>query len=128
MPFYVDVPNETLVGRGEQQARIVQIGGPKPSEFDKNKQSIRLVFEITQGKFKGEKLTKHFTLSLSSKAALGQLYRNLVGDLKPGAQVDLEDLLHREVGLYVNHKDGADGPYAVVQDVFKPEDTTLSVT
>lgn len=124
MPLYVDVPNETLVGRGEHRARILQIGEPKPSEFDKSKQSIRLTFEVTQGKFKGERLTKHYTLSLSSKAALGQLYRNLLGEVKPGAQVDLEDLVGQEASILVTHKDGDDGPYAVIQDVFKAESTT----
>ncbi|MBI1744680.1 hypothetical protein HYR54_16665 [Candidatus Acetothermia bacterium] len=121
MSVYVEVPNETLIGRGEHQAKIVTIGKPEQSKFDESKQSVKLTFEITAGKFEGERLTKHFTLSLSSKAALGQLYRRLMGEPKPGERVDLEELLGQEVSIIVTHKAGDDGDYAVIQDVFAPE-------
>lgn len=118
MSLYIEVPNETLIGRGEHQAKIVALSRPEPSKFDESKQSIKLFFEITSGKFKGEKLTKHFTMSLSSKAALGQLYRRLMGEPKPGERVNLESLIDQSVSIIVTHKDGDDGPYAVIQDVF----------
>lgn len=121
MSVFVDVPNETLVGRGVHQAKIVTIGKPEQSKFDETKQSIKLTFEITSGKNEGERLTKHYTLSLNSKASLGQLYRHLTGEPKPGERVNIEDLVGQDVALMVTHKTGDDGPYAVIQDVFAPD-------
>ncbi|MBI1742940.1 hypothetical protein HYR54_07715 [Candidatus Acetothermia bacterium] len=127
MPVFVDVPNETLVGRGEHRAKIVAVGKPEQSKFDESKQSIKLTFEIMTGKFEGEKLTKHFTLSLSSKASLGQLYRRLKGEPKPGERVNIEDLIGQDVAIMVTHKDGDDGDYAVIQDVFAPDGAAVAV-
>lgn len=124
MPIYVDVPKETLVSRGEHPARIISIGKPQTNKFDDSKQSIKLTFEITDGKFKGERLTKYFTLSLSSKSGLGILWRRLMGEPKLGTQVDLEELLDRDVSIFVAHKAGQDGDYAVIQDVFVPKSVT----
>jgi len=119
MPVFVDVPNETLVGRGEHHAKIVTIGKPEKSKFDETKQSVKLTFEITNGKHEGERLTKFYTLSLTSKSSLGQLYRRLVRELKPGERVEIErELVGREVSIIVTHKEGDDGPYAVIEDVF----------
>jgi hypothetical protein len=121
MPVYVDVPNETLVARGEHAAKIISVGKPEPSKFDEAKQSVKLTFVIMNGKSQGEKLTRYYTLSLSSKAALGQLYRRLRGEPKPGERVNIEDLVGQDVSIIVTHKAGDDGDYAVIQDVFAPE-------
>ncbi len=126
MPIYVDVPKEVLVSRGEHPAKIVAISKPETSRFDDSKQSIKLTFEITGGKFKGEKLTKHCTLSLGSKAALGALWRRLMGETKPGVKVDLEGLLEKDVSIMVSHKTGEDGDYAVIQEVFAAEETVTT--
>ncbi|MBI1741610.1 hypothetical protein HYR54_00905 [Candidatus Acetothermia bacterium] len=128
MSVFAEVPKETLVGRGEHQAKIVAIGQPEKSKFDETKQSLKLTFEILSGKFKSEKLTKYFTLSLKSKANLGQVYRRLAGEPKQGERVDLErDLVGREVSIIVTHKDGEDGPYAVIEDVFAPDGAAEAV-
>ncbi len=117
MPTYVEYKPETLVDRGDHPATIVTVGKPEISKFDENKQSIRITFEITDGKFKSERLSRYYGLNLSSKAALGQLYRRLVGEPTPGRN-DLDLLLEQKVSIFVAHKDGDDGPYAVVQDIF----------
>ncbi len=126
MGIFVKVPNETLVSRGEHAAKIIAVGQPKPSKFDESKQSVKLTFEISSNKFQGKQLTKHFTLSLSSKAALSQLYRRLMGEPKPGERVNIEDLLGKDVSLIVTHKEGDDGPYAVIQDVFQPQEVSVA--
>ena len=89
MPIILDVPTEALIPRGEYRAKITQIGEPEPSKFDPEKKSLKLIFEITEVKAQGQKLSKWYTCSLASKSSLGQLFRRLNGEPK-SKTVDLE--------------------------------------
>jgi len=122
MPIIVEVPKRVLVSRGEHRAKIVSVSEPQASKFDEKKQSVRITFEITDGKYAGERLPKYYTVNFEPKAALGQLWRRLVGPLAKKDKVDLEELVGKECSIVVSHKTGEDGDYAVIQDVFAFEE------
>jgi hypothetical protein len=122
MGAVVEVPRDVLVARGEYVARIAAIGEPEKSKFDANKLSVRFTFEITEGKYKGARLAKYYTASFNKGSALTALYRRLFGEPKPGDKIDLDCFLNKDVSIVVKHKEGSDGPFAVVDDVFALEE------
>jgi hypothetical protein len=126
MGTVLEVPREILLPRGEYAAKIVAIGEPEKSKFDENKLSVRFTFEIIQGKHKGTRLAKYYNASFAKGSALTALYRRLVGEPKPGDKIDLDVFLGKDVSIVVKHKEGADGPFAVVDDVFALEESPVS--
>lgn len=126
MGTVLEVPRDVLLPRGEYAAKIVAIGEPKKSKFDENKLSVRFTFEITEGKFKGARLAKYYNASFAKGSALTALYRRLFGEPKPGDKIDLDVFLGKDVSIVVKHKEGTDGPFAAVDDVFALEESPVS--
>jgi hypothetical protein len=126
MGTVVEVPRDVLVARGEYAAKIVAIGEPEKSKFDENKLSVRFTFEVAEGKFKGARLAKYYNASFAKGSALTTLYRRLFGEPKPGDKIDLDVFLGKDVSIVVKHKEAADGPFAVVDDVFALEESPVS--
>jgi hypothetical protein len=126
MGTVLEVPRDVLLPRGEYAAKIVAIGEPQKSKFDENKLSVRFTFEITEGKHKGARLAKYYTASFNKGSALTTLYRRLFGEPKPGDKIDLDVFLNKDVSIVVKHREGADGPFAVVDDVFAFEESPVS--
>jgi len=120
MPRTLSVPEEknNVVARGEHVAKIDVIGPSEPSKFDPSKRCIKISFKVTEGDFTDSVLNKMYTEAMGSKSELGKLWRRLFGDPQPGTEVDLEDMLDHSVAIVVTHKEGDDGDYAVIQDVF----------
>jgi hypothetical protein len=126
MGTVLEVPRDVLLPRGEYAAKIVAIGDPVKSKFDENKLSVRFTFEITAGKYKGARLAKYYNASFAKGSALTALYRRLFGEPKPGDKIDLDVFLGKDVSIVVKHKEGADGPFAAVDDVFALEESPVS--
>jgi hypothetical protein len=126
MGTVLEVPRDVLLPRGEYAAKIVAIGEPEKSKFDDNKLSVRFTFEVTEGKHKGARLAKYYTASFNKGSALTALYRRLFGEPKPGDKIDLDCFLGKDVSIVVKHREGADGPFAVVDDVFALEESPVS--
>jgi hypothetical protein len=126
MGVVLEVPRDVLLPRGEYAAKIVAIGEPKKSKFDDNKLSVRFTFEIAEGKFKGVRLAKYYNASFAKGSALTTLYRRLFGEPKPGDKIDLDVFLGKDVSIVVKHREGADGPFAVVDDVFELEESPVN--
>jgi hypothetical protein len=126
MGTVLEVPRDVLLPRGEYAARIVAIGEPERSKFDESKLSVRFTFEVTEGKHKGARLAKYYTASFNKGSALTALYRRLFGEPKPGDKIDLDCFLNKDVAIVVKHKEGSDGPFAVVDDVFALEESPVS--
>jgi hypothetical protein len=126
MGTVLEVPRDILLPRGEYAAKIVAIGEPQKSKFDDNKLSVRFTFEITDGKYKGARLAKYYTASFNKGSALTALYRRLFGEPKAGEKIDLDVFLGKDVSIVVKHREGADGPFAVVDDVFGIEESPVS--
>jgi hypothetical protein len=126
MGTVLEVPRDVLLPRGEYAAKIVAIGEPEKSKFDDNKLSVRFTFEITEGKHKGARLAKYYTASFNKGSALTALYRRLFGEPKPGDKIDLDVFLGKDVSIVVKHKEGSDGPFAVVDDVFALEESPVN--
>jgi hypothetical protein len=126
MGMVLEVPRDVLLPRGEYAAKIVAIGDPVKSKFDDNKLSVRFTFEITDGKYKGARLAKYYTASFNKGSALTTLYRRLFGEPKAGEKIDLDVFLGKDVSIVVKHKEGTDGPFAAVDDVFAFEKSPVS--
>jgi hypothetical protein len=126
MGTVLEVPRDVLLPRGEYAAKIAAIGEPEKSKFDDNKLSVRFTFEITEGKHKGARLAKYYNASFAKGSALTALYRRLFGEPKPGDKIDLDCFLGKDVSIVVKHKEGSDGPFAVVDDVFALEESPVS--
>jgi hypothetical protein len=126
MGTVLEVPRDVLLPRGEYVAKIVAIGEPEKSKFDPNKLSVRFTFEVTEGKFKGARLAKYYNASFNKGSALTALYRRLFGEPKPGDKIDLDVFLNKAVSIVVKHKEGSDGPFAVVDDVFAFEESPVT--
>jgi hypothetical protein len=126
MGVLLEVPRDVLLPRGEYAAKIVAIGDPVKSKFDQNKLSVRFTFEITEGKYKGARLAKYYNASFNKGSALTALYRRLFGEPKPGDKIDLDVFLGKDVSIVVKHKEGTDGPFAAVDDVFAFEESPVS--
>jgi hypothetical protein len=126
MGTVLEVPRDVLLPRGEYVAKIVAIGEPERSKFDENKLSVRFTFEVTEGKFKGTRLAKYYNASFAKGSALTTLYRRLFGEPKPGDKIDLDVFLNKDVSIVVKHKEGSDGPFAVVDDVFALEESPVN--
>jgi hypothetical protein len=126
MGTVVEVPRDVLLPRGEYAAKIAAIGEPEKSKFDENKLSVRFTFEVAEGKFKGARLAKYYNASFAKGSALTALYRRLFGEPQPGAKIDLDCFLGKDVSIVVKHKEGSDGPFAVVDDVFALEESPVS--
>jgi hypothetical protein len=126
MGTVLEVPRDVLLPRGEYAAKIVAIGEPEKSKFDDNKLSVRFTFEVTEGKHKGARLAKYYTASFNKGSALTALYRRLFGEPKPGDKIDLDVFLNKDVSVVVKHKEGSDGPFAVVDDVFALEESPVN--
>jgi hypothetical protein len=126
MGTVLEVPRDILLPRGEYAAKIVAIGEPQKSKFDDNKLSVRFTFEITAGKYKGARLAKYYNASFAKGSALTALYRRLFGEPKPGDKIDLDVFLGKDVSIVVKHKEGTDGPFAAVDDVFALEESPVS--
>jgi hypothetical protein len=126
MGTVLEVPRDVLLPRGEYAAKIAAIGDPEKSKFDENKLSVRFTFEITAGKHKGARLAKYYNASFAKGSALTALYRRLFGEPKAGDKIDLDVFLNKDVSIVVKHKEGSDGPFAVVDDVFALEESPVS--
>jgi len=103
---------------GTYNARIFSVDEYPDSKFGKD--TLRLVFEITDSNHSGKRLSKIVSATVSSRSKLGVWIGRLSKEaLRPGNQFNTDSLIGRDVKLAVTQQKRPDGSVLnLVADVF----------
>jgi len=88
----------------------------EPTEHEEYGQSVKVVFEVSDGEHKGEQATRTTSASPTPKNAAGRMLAGITGlSLTPGAKIDLAAFVGKEYLLQVEATaDGAGTRIATV--------------
>ena len=96
----------------------VKISDVKKTKTDYGPQN-NISFEILDGEFEGTVLPKWFPTEYSRKNMLGRLLKTLGYDIEEEEEIDLDDIVDKELMITVEDKKTKSGVVSLVADFYK---------